>query len=267
MTKKNKETAYYKDLEYSTSAELCEKMAAECDTAILAFSCGKDSIASWLQMRRYFRRIVPYYCYVVPGLQFVEDSLKYYEDFFGCHIYRLPHRSFPRYMRQKVFQPPSHVKAIAAGDIPARDEYTDEIIGDIIRYSGKLPDAAFTGVGVRAADSPYRRIAIGRHGAINYNRKQFFPVYDWVKDDIIRAIDEAGIKLPVDYRLFGRTFDGLDYRFTKEIRDHFPEDYERLLEWYPFAELDIMRYEGFDTVRGRTREQVEGIAGTGKGQE
>ena len=81
-------------------------MAQECDTAILAFSTGKDSIAAWLQMRRYFKRIVPYYCYSVPNLGFVERSLAYYEDFFGTHIYRLPHRSLYRCLRGLVFQPP-----------------------------------------------------------------------------------------------------------------------------------------------------------------
>lgn len=80
----------YERIEYTNSAELCERMAQECDTAIIAFSTGKDSIAAWLQMRRYFKRIVPYYCYSVPNLGFVERSLAYYEDFsgrisIGCH--------------------------------------------------------------------------------------------------------------------------------------------------------------------------------------
>ena len=104
----------YERLSYTTSAELCEQMARECDTAILAFSCGKDSIAAWLQMRKYFKHIVPYYCYIVPGLEFVEKSLSYYEDFFGCHIYRLPHRSLYRFLRGMVFQSPPHVTKIEA---------------------------------------------------------------------------------------------------------------------------------------------------------
>ena len=89
----------YENLRHKTSSEMCEQMAAECDTAILAFSTGKDSIAAWLQMRKYFKRIIPYYCYTVPGLTFVEESLKYYEDFFGTHICRLPHRSLARMLR------------------------------------------------------------------------------------------------------------------------------------------------------------------------
>lgn len=232
----------YDRLDYSTGEELCAQMAAECDTAILAFSTGKDSIGAWLQMRRHFKRIIPYYCYIVPGLEFVEDSLKYYEDFFGAHIYRLPHRSMYRYLRGMIFQSPQHVTKIEALDLPG-DEYDDDMIGEIIRDAAKLPEGCYTGTGVRMADSPMRRIGIKTHGAINHNAKRFYPVYDWNKARLLNEIDAAGVKLPVDYRIFGNTFDGLDYRFLKPLRENFPRDYERVLAWYPLADLEIFRRE------------------------
>lgn len=246
---------YYEGLTYSTSAELCAGMAKECDTAILAFSTGKDSIAAWLQLRKYFKRVVPYYCYFVPHLEFVEDSLRYYEDFFGCHIYRLPHRSFFRFLRYGIYQPP-HRLHILEKDAIDDNAYNDEIIGDIVRTCARLPDNAYAAVGVRMADSPYRRIGIQTHGAINHNAKRFYPVYDWKKEDLIKAFDESGVKLPVDYRMFGRTFDGLDYRFLKPLREWYPEDYQRVLDWYPFADLEIARRDGFDAIEHRTREQI-----------
>lgn len=232
----------YDKLDYKCSAELCEQMAAECDTAILAFSTGKDSIAAWLQLRRYFRRIVPYYCYCVPGLEFVERSLAYYEDFFGQHIYRLPHRSFYRWLSGFVFQPPTRVTAIEAMEMP--QNYDDETIGDLIRMCAGLPEAAYVATGVRMADSPMRRLGIKTHGAVNHNAKRFYPVYDWLKADMVRELKASGVELPVDYRFFGRTFDGLDYRFLLPIKEHFPEDYQRILEWFPLAELEIARREG-----------------------
>lgn len=230
----------YEKLSYSNSTELCEQMAQECDTAIIAFSTGKDSIAAWLQMRKYFKHIIPYYCYTVPGLEFVEESLKYYEDFFHTHIYRLPHRSLARCMRALVFQPPNHVTKIEATEFPG-DEYDDAMVGEIVREVANLPNAAYVGTGVRMADSPMRRIGIKTHGAINHNQKRFYPVYDWKKADLLKAIDEAGIKLPVDYKMFGRTFDGLDYRFLKPIKEHYPNDYEKIITWYPLAELELYR--------------------------
>ena len=99
----------YDRVDASSGESLCRTMAEECDTAILAFSTGKDSIAAWLQLRKYFKHVIPYYCYTVPGLEFVENSLAYYEDFFGTHIYRLPHRSLYRLLRNLVFQSPEHM--------------------------------------------------------------------------------------------------------------------------------------------------------------
>lgn len=245
----------YDNLDYTNSAELCEQMASECDTAIIAFSTGKDSIASWLQMRKYFKRIIPFYNYYIPNMAFIEDSLKYYEDFFGCHIYRLPHPSLLRWLTSAVFQPPYRLPVIAEKVAIDLDSYTDVTIGEIIRLGLDLPEYVYKGVGVRMADSPLRRIAIKQYGAINHNKKQFYPVYDWRKEDIINTLDESGVKLPVDYRVFGRTFDGLDYRFLKPLKEHFPDDYKLLLRYFPFAELEVARRDGFDTLR-KSREEL-----------
>ena len=247
------------DLTYSNSAELCEQISRKCDTALLAFSTGKDSIAAWLQMRKYFKRIVPYYKYCVPGLKFVEDNLKYYEDFFGCHIWRMPHPSFFRWMRSGIDQPPDRLKYIFEHLYVDAKQYTDETIGEILRYNLDLPEDSYVGVGVRMADSPMRRVSIKSYGAVNHNRKSFYPVYDWLKADLLREFDEAGVKLPTDYRYFGNTFDGLTYKYVKPMRDHFPEDYQHLLEWFPFADLEIARYEGLDKIDTKRVEQ-DGMA-------
>jgi len=82
---------------FTDSDELCEYMAElSGGNTLLAFSCGKDSIVAWLKLRKYFKKIVPYYMYCVPNLEFVEKSLRYYEDWFGCHIARMPHPSLYR---------------------------------------------------------------------------------------------------------------------------------------------------------------------------
>lgn len=248
------EDTMYDNIEYTNSAELCEQMAAECDTAILAFSTGKDSIAAWLQLRKYFKRIVPYYCYIVPHLRFVEDSLKYYEDFFGQHIYRLPHPTFLTWLNIFHYQTPDRVTIIMKNPMLSGMYWDEQAMGDAIRAFGKLPRNAYVATGVRMADSPQRRISIKNYGAINHNAKKFYPIYDWVKTDIIDAMDKVGVKLPIDYKMFGRTFDGLDYRFIKQVKDWFPEDYERILEWYPQLEVEIARRDGIDTIIHRRRE-------------
>jgi hypothetical protein len=101
----------------------------------------------------------------------------------------------------------------------------------------------YVATGIRAADSPNRRAAINTYGPINEKRKTFYPVWDLNKDGVIKMLQDAKIKLPVDYELFGRTLDGLDYRFIKPIKDNLPDDYQVLKEWFPLLDLAIVRYE------------------------
>lgn len=236
-----------------TSAELCQQVASECDTVMLAFSTGKDAICSWLQLRRYFKRVIPYYGYLVPGLRFVEDSLRYYEDYFGCHIYRLPHPAFFRMLREHVYQSPPRRIMVQNMGLPEHREYNDDTIAAIMRDSLDLPPSAYMAIGVRTADSPIRRASIKAHGPLNRNRRVFYPIFDWLKADILRELREANIKLPVDYKMFGRTFDGLDYRFTKPISEWFPGDYERIRNWFPLIDMSIAKWEGLDGIPSESK--------------
>lgn len=214
------------------------RIRKQTDTIVLAFSCGKDAIATWLECRKHFSRIVPYYMYLVPDLEFVEQSVRYYEEFFGQRIYRIPHPSLYRWINEGVFQPPNRIRVINRTGLPDFD-YLD--IQDELRKDLGLSSDCYTASGVRAADSPYRLISIKTHGSISHGKRQFFPIWDWKMDQLIAEIQAAGVHLPVDYRMFGRSFDGLDYRFLEPIKRHFPRDFERILEWFPLADIEIAR--------------------------
>ena len=74
-----------------TSLAVREKLAADGRPVLLAFSCGKDSIAAWLAMRDMGIEVVPAYLYYVPGLRFVDEELDYFEQKFQTRIKRYPH--------------------------------------------------------------------------------------------------------------------------------------------------------------------------------
>jgi hypothetical protein len=57
------------------------------------------------------------------------------------------------------------------------------------------------------------------------------------------SIERYGVKLPIDYELFGRSFDGIDYRFAKPLRERLPEDYERIKFWFPLIDVEILSHE------------------------
>ena len=232
----------YDRLSYTTGDELCEQMSKECDTCLIAFSSGKDSVASWLQCRKYFKNIIPYYRALVPDLEFVNDNLKYYEDFFGQHIYSFPSPVFYRMLRNGVFQDHERWMAISAikHELPDKD-YNELALADLIRDVLGLSGNVYCAVGNRKTDSPMRRMALSKSGAINHNRKIFYPIYDWNQERLFKEIDGAGLKLASDYNLWSNTFDSLSYKYLGKMRETFPKDYERILEMFPMAKLEFMR--------------------------
>lgn len=208
--------------------------------AIISFSRGKDAIAAWLACREHFDTITAYYLQMLPDelLDIERESLDYYRDFFDCDIQTLMHPGTWRELSQGlVFQPPERVEFWCEYPVV---EYK---YPDIYNWARCSNPGAYVGVGVRSADSPMRMVSIRTHGPVKHSEGQFFPVYDWKVDDVERAIVESGIKLPVDYRLFGRTIDGIDYRFIAPLKKHYPHDYERIREWYPIVDAELIRRE------------------------
>ena len=223
-----------------TGAETIARVREGNAETLLAFSTGKDAIAAWLAIRDSFDAVHPYYLYLVPGLEFVEESLAYYEQFFGVKIARLPHPSIHRWLNNFTFQPPERCAVIEQAALPEFD-YRD--IRKVMIEDRGLSETMLVADGVRAADSPMRRIAIKTHGPISLNQGRYHPVWDWLKADLIACFRKHGVKLPEDYKLFGRSFDGLGLRFLLPLKKHRPADYRKILEWFPLADLEVFRWE------------------------
>jgi hypothetical protein len=203
---------------------------------LLAFSGGKDAISAWLALRDDGFEVVPYFMYCIPGISFVDESIDHYERHFGTTITRVPHPSLVRMLRNLVFQAPENCEVIEQS---ALVEYSYDDVSEYMRQRTGV--TGYEATGVRTADSLIRRAAASKHGTINHKRKTFWPVYDWRIADVEREIVKSGCGLSVEYEMFGRSFDGIDARFLGPLRKRFPADYQRVLDWFPLADLDLYR--------------------------
>lgn len=88
------------------STEVRTQLAREGRPVRLAFSPGKDSLAAWLALRDAGVEVAPFHLYLVPDLEFVDESLAAYERFFDTRIPRLPHPSLYRWLNVLMSQPP-----------------------------------------------------------------------------------------------------------------------------------------------------------------
>lgn len=223
------------------SGELVEQVRGEVDDLILYFSCGKDSIAMWLWLRQFGFKILPVYLYTVPGLRSDAESLKYYEDYFGQEIMRLPHPLFYQMLDDLVYQTPDRAAQILAFDLP-RYGFAD--IDKIIstRKLGGRP--YYAAMGMRAKDNLDRRMMMYQNGVLGKkHRRYYYAIWDWDIQQVSEIILDHGCKLPKLYDIHGRTIAAIDYFYMRPFREMYPDDYEKILEWFPMLDAEFFRYE------------------------
>ena len=224
-----------------TGDESIAAIRAETDTILLAFSCGKDSIAAWLRLRQAFPNVIPFYMWLVPGLEFVERDLAYFEEFFETPIIRYPNPAAYNTLRAGTLQAPANWAWLNSTPIPGR--LTRKFVETVLKDELGLPQETYVATGTRAADSPVRRMAIVKHGPISIARRKFHPIWDWNKERLMSTIHRSGVRLPVDYLLWGRSFDGLDRRFVTVLKRVYPDDYARIKAFYPLIDAEDYRAE------------------------
>lgn len=214
---------------------------------LLSFSRGKDAIAAALALKEAGWDTLPVYYYLTPPdaagrlLSFEEESLGHYERrlFDGARIVRLPSPTLYTLLRHAVWQEPWRVPVCLSASL-AGFSYLD--LHAAVRTRYRLPPDTPVAIGNRAADSPQRRLHLARIGGIDRLRKLFYPVAAWSKADVLAALGRHGMRLPRDYAIWGRTFDGLDYAFLAGLRQHFPSDYARVCEVFPLVEAELHRW-------------------------
>ena len=117
--------------------------------------------------------------------------------------------------------------------------------GDINRGVSRtagFPEQLWCAVGTRMVDSPLRKQVFLKQGPINLKKKTFSPIFDMRKADLITTLQRASVKLSRDYHDFGRSFDGIDYRYLRVIRDRYPEDYAIIKQWFPLISGELVRH-------------------------
>lgn len=242
-----------------TTAEILAKVRRRHGRRVLCgFSRGKDSIATVLALREHDFDPVPFYLYLCPPdedgrlLSFEEESLEYFERelFGGKRVWRLPSPSLYGMLRNGTMQPPDRVAVCLAAGLG------DFGYGDLhqaLRRAEGMPEDAPVAIGVRAADSPARRLHMHRVQGFDEPARLFYPIADWTKRKTLDAIRAAGLKLPRDYATWRRTFDGFDAAFVVGLARDFPADFERVRNCFPLIDLEFIRYH-LEVPRGASQE-------------
>ena len=221
--------------------DIIRSIAKRFDTVSVGFSCGKDSIGAWLALHGKFKRIIPVHFYLIPNLSFVDEALDYYQNAFKTRIYSVPHPGLYKALRSYTLQPPNRWSIIDELNLP--NPTKEEMRALVLEHDAgvKNPENMYNAVGIRATDGVVRYTTVRKHGAVVERTKVFYPIWDWRVAYLKQRIKQSGLKLPADYAMFGRSFDGVHFEYLSHIKEQFPKDYLKILEWFPLAHLDIVR--------------------------
>jgi len=208
-----------------------QQLASESDIGLVGYSGGKDSLVVLDLACRVFKQVKAYHFYFVPGLAHIERQLDFARERFGVEIAQYPHFTMVDALRAGVYRD-------AVKDLP---RYT---VDDA--YAAAMQDAGvdFVMTGARSADSSWRRRSMGA----NRGKRDHvvFPIQGWHKYDVLGYLKMRNIPIPVSS---GASATGIDMsaKSLNWLHDVYPDDFQKLLEYFPYAEAAIWRERFYGT--------------------
>lgn len=196
------------------------------DSVLVAFSGGKDSVTCLDLAFKYFKNVKPFFMYLVPNLEFQERTLRYYEKKYNTEILRIPHFMLSDFLRYGTFRLPDL-------DVPMVK------VVDIYNYLRELTGIYWIIAGERIADSMVRRAMIKESSSIDMNRGRFYPIAYWNVSQVRSYNKQNNLPLSLENRALGHSFRSLETKELKNIRDVFPNDYEKIKNFFPLCDVSI----------------------------
>jgi len=214
---------------FTKTIEELKESAASHDSVVVGFSGGKDSWCCLDLCMKIFKNVKAFFMYFIPGLECVEVELDKARQKYGVEILQYPHWLLFRCIKYGIFCD-GHWKGSQGIWEPKINDIHKAIIAD-------------TGInlicqGAKDSDSMWRR----RYFTINHFDRVVYPLKKWQKIDVLSYLKINNIPLPDSS---GKSATGIDLSTPSLLwlYDKHPEDFKKLLQFFPYAEAVIRRRE------------------------
>lgn len=211
---------------FERTAEQLSWLSASHEACLVAFSTGKDSLVVMDMACRVFKRVMPYFMYLVPDLAVIEHRIADAEKRWGCEVFQVPHWCLGADMSNGVYCPRR----------PGFDGASRKLKGpDIIAYMRRETGIALCLTGDKKQDF------LARRGWITSNKDAdlAFPLADWTSLEVLAYLVTRGIPVPeAPYDNFGID---LSTRSLLWLHDNHPDDFRLLCGDFPFAPAVVVR--------------------------
>ena len=212
-------------------------VASTTDRAVLFSSAsGKDSIALLEMMHPYFREIVCIYMYVVKNLEHINRYIGWAQSRYpNARFVQVPHYSVYSFIK---------VGFLGCRKNPKQKLWTLAEITDKVRERFGIEWAFF---GFKQSDSLNRRLMLRTYTdeAICEKTKICYPLSTYKNGDVLRYIEDHHLIRPETYGGESQSSgtDITDIHYLLYLREHFPDDLQRLFDMYPMAERILFEHD------------------------
>ena len=205
-------------------------------TNILHFSCGADSVACYLRLKEFGINPILVYHYFIKGLPIHQNYIEWFQKKFNERIYQFPSTLFSEQFGRALYQYP----------VKAREKFRNRIYGivghDLEDHTKEGFDRFLAGtvggdvifhLGLRYTDGLRRFQHLSKNGC-SYGNK-FYPIASFQVKDIQNILEKYDCLLPIEYRLWGISFESPRAWNINLIREHCPVTYKMILDIFPLA--------------------------------
>jgi phosphoadenosine phosphosulfate reductase len=197
---------------------------------IFLFSAGKDAIVTGDILRQKYDGPIHWvYLYFVEGLSFVDSIIRHYEKRWNIKIHQFPCAETLSVLARRI-----------------RSDKMRYEMNNVETQLRKHFGCEWIATGMKRNDSLSRLgMMQSCEGIFDHKYKKMHPVIDWSDKKIMAYINLHHLPLPVTYRMgFRRSLWTINASVLVWMKDAFPEDYKRIMEYLPEYGDAVYRMEG-----------------------
>ena len=200
-------------------------------TNVLHFSTGADSVAAFLRLRENGIEPILVYKYFIKDLPMVKNYIDYFEKKFNVHVYQFPSTLWAEHNDKVLYQLPlkareKHFNNLGKYYLDYYDkDYFDKALAQAIGG-----DVVFH-IGLRYTDGLHRYQHLMKHG-VSFKNK-FYPIASFKVGDIHDILDRYECRLPIEYGLWGISFESPRSFNINLIKEHCPATFMAIQSQFP----------------------------------
>lgn len=206
---------------------------------LVSYSGGKDSLAVMDLCMKTFGpgRVKAFFWYTVPDLEYCNAQLRYAKTRWGIDPVQVPHWDMIMCMKNGLW----------CDQTPGLDDMPEIDLKMGYAYAMHVTDCGLCATGMKDADGlPRRQFFTNiRDGGNPFWQRLVHPIKKWTKKDVLDYLKANGIPVPNSEKGAVTTGVGLVHDALCWLHDSYPEDFKKLLRWYPYAEAAIKRRDWY----------------------